>query len=74
MKKHLLNDGSKIIETHYKDEYLNTKETLSFLKIKSPKTLKKYVEEGRLPKPSQPAGRFHYFKKSDLLKFYKNGE
>jgi hypothetical protein len=54
------------------EEYLDMKEAMIFLKIKSPNTLYKYVNEGRIAKPIR-RGTKPFYKKSDLI-FYLNHE
>jgi len=56
------------------EEFLDNVETRKFLKIKSPATLKKYVNTGLIPKPTQIGGRKKVHKKSDLLNYLSNAK
>lgn len=53
--------------------YLDTKQTLDFINVKSRVTLDKYVIEGRIEAPIQRGGRKLYYSKSSLINFLKNG-
>jgi hypothetical protein len=52
--------------------FLNTTEAMEYLKIKSQVTLKKYVTQGFIPKPTKIGGRKLVYKKSDLLNYLSN--
>lgn len=54
------------------EEFLDTKQTMEFIRVKSPNTLYKYVNEGRIPKPIK-RGVKPFFRKSDLLNYLNHG-
>ena len=53
----------------YEHEYLDMKESSSYLGLQSHKTLYNWVSEGRLP--VYKMGRYNRFKVSDLDKMFK---
>jgi hypothetical protein len=61
------------IQTTPEEEFLDTAQTLEFIKVKTRVTLDKYVYQGRIQEPIQRGGRKKYYRKSDLLNFLKNG-
>lgn len=54
--------------------FLETLDVMKFLKIKSPLTLKKYVEWGLIPRPIRIGGRKLVYKKSDILNYLSNAK
>lgn len=64
---------SQVKEVEKSEEgFLETLEAMEFLKIKSPVTLKRYVNSGLIPKPKRIGGRKLVYKKSDLLNYLSN--
>lgn len=59
-------------QPHPGDEFLDMKQTMEFLKIKSPNTLYKYIHEGRISQPLR-RGSKPFFKKSDLINYMSHG-
>lgn len=67
-----INQSQEVITTTPEEGFLNTTEAMEYLKIKSQVTLKKYVTQGLIPKPTKIGGRKLVYKKSDLLNYLSN--
>jgi hypothetical protein len=65
--------SSNVQTTTEEEQYLDTSETLSFIKVRQRITLQNYVKQGLIEAPIQRGGRKLYYKKSSLLNFLQNG-